>query len=202
MAEQANTRARILGDETIVNQSLLNLVRIDLDRGETERAAEELAEVELRLKRVLPEGHYAFGTVSALRSTLDLDRGDADAALIAADQAVTIVESAGQGGEYLAPFLLRRVEVYLRLRQFELARADADRALLLEQQSSDPGAMSVRLGRTWMTLAHVYDGQGDGKAARAAYGTAFEHLHASLGDDHPLTREAAGKALSLERVVP
>ena len=153
-----------------------------------------LAEVEPRLRKALPPGHYAFTAIPSEQSLIDLARGDLPAALQHANQAVAIYEAAmkaGNAGESGMPMLLlRRSMIELQLARADEATTDAARGLKLLQAAAQPGTFSSSLGRAYLTVGRALQAQGKHEEARAAFASAAEHLQHSLGPDHPDTRSA------------
>jgi len=193
-AERGYTKAQKEGGAVVMNQSLLLRAWIYCDQHDLARAAAMLAEVEPRLRRSLPPGHYAFASLASLQSLLALARGDPRTALQLADQAVAIDEAAikrgGQGAPILPLLLVRRSTVELEAPRPDDAAADAARALSLLQATSQPGTFSSNLGRAYLTLARALQAQGKAAEARTAAQSAAEHLQNALGPDHPETRSA------------
>ncbi len=79
-----------------------------MDQGELPRAAAMLDEVEPKLRKGLPAGHIAFGTLASSRALLEQAHGDLQAALELSNEAVTLSEAAMKtgrlGGDYLPIF--------------------------------------------------------------------------------------------------
>jgi len=190
-AERALAKGRERNDEIVVNQALLNLAGIRRDRGELQRAEELLDQAESRFRRMLPAGHYAFASLASARSLQALQRGDPRAAREAADRAIAIVEAALQGRDYLPRFLLRRAAVAFEERRLEEGLTDIDRALALELRAGEPGKFSSRVGQVYLARARTLAARGSSAEARSAYASALENLRATLGEEHPETREAA-----------
>jgi eukaryotic-like serine/threonine-protein kinase len=192
-AERAYTRAQRAGHELTVNQALLERARIYLAKNELPRASAMLVEVDPRLQRSLPQGHYAFAALAGERAMIALARGDVPASLQLINQAVAIVEAAiqsgGQGGFYLPALLTRRSAIELEAKHPESAVTDANRAVRL-QSAAQPGMFSSKLGYAYLALGHALQSQGKREQARAAFRSAGEHLQSTLGPDHPDTRSA------------
>ena len=193
-AERAYAKAEQTREQVVVNQSLLFRALIYLDRHDLARAESMLAEVEPRLRKALPPGHYAFSAIPSEQSLIDLARGDLPAALQHANQAVAIYEAAmkaGKAGESGMPMLLlRRSMIELQLARADEATTDAARGLKLLQAAAQPGTFSSSLGRAYLTVGRALQAQGKHEEARAAFASAAEHLQHSLGPDHPDTRSA------------
>jgi serine/threonine-protein kinase len=193
-AERAYARARQQDHPIAMNQSLLLLGWIYCDKRDPARAAAALVEVEPRLRRNLPPGHYAFASLASERSLVALLRGDYEAALQLAGQAVALDEAAikagGQGASVLPALLIRRSAIELEVKRAEDARTDAARALSLSQATTQPGTFSSNLGRAYLTLARALQAEGKRDQAQAAARSATEQLQNTLGSDHPEVRAA------------
>jgi serine/threonine-protein kinase len=194
-ADRAYARARQAGDEVVVNQSLLVRASLYRQLADLERAAKMLAEVEPRLTRMLPRGHWAFGSLASQKALLAQARGDFAAAKVAADRAVAIAETS-QREDFLQLVLLRRAELELQMLLWDQARADAARALVTWPAVRQPGIFSSRVGRCNMALGRALRAQGKPDEALVAFASAIEHLQPSLGPDHPEMREARRLAAS------
>ncbi|MBZ5549204.1 MAG: serine/threonine-protein kinase [Acidobacteriia bacterium] len=193
-AERAYARARQAGDEVVTNQSLLTRARIYRDQHDFARGLAMLDEVEPRLRKDLPPGHYAFGSLLSERSLLELERGDLPSALRLATQAVDAMEAATKAGKAGSNFLpavyLRRAKVELQAGRPDVAATDVALALHLLQKDLPSPTLSSKSGRAYLLLARVLMAQGKTDEARAAARTAVEHLQSTLGPDHPDTRSA------------
>jgi serine/threonine protein kinase len=193
-AERGYASAQQQDHQVVMNQSLLLRAWIYCDRRDPARAAAILAEVEPRLRRSLPPGHYAFASLTSEQSLVALARGELQTALQLADQALAIDEAAikagGEGAALLPLLLIRRSTVEFNAKRPEDARRDAARALSLLQATSQPGTFSSNLGRAYLTLARALQAQGKSDEAKAAARSAAEHLQNALGPDHSDTRSA------------
>jgi len=193
-AERAYAKAQQSGEQVVVNQALLERARIYRERHEPARAAAMLAEVEPRLRKALPPGHYAFCAPVSEQSLLDLARGNSQSALQHANQALSMYEDAmkaGTAGEAGLPLLLlRRSMIEVPAGRADAAAADAARGLKLMQASTQPGVFSSGLGHAYLTLGKALQAQGKRDEARAAFTSAAEHLQRALGPEHPDTRTA------------
>ena len=193
-AERSYARAREAGDEVAINQALLARSRIYRAQHDVPRAEAALAEVEPRLRKALPPGHFAFAALISDRSLLELERGDSSAAMRLADQAVSQLEAtikSGKSGINLLPVLCqRRAMVELQAGRPDAAAADMSKVLELLRTNTAPGALSYRTGRAYLILARALKAQGKEQEARAAARTAADHLQSAAGPDHPDTRSA------------
>ena len=198
-AERAYTRAQKAGDEVVINQSLLLRSRIYRDQHDVPRAEAALAEVEPRLRKALPPGHFVFAALIADHAMVELERGDTAKALRLADNAIDALQAtikAGKAGASILPlYYQRRGLIKLQAGLLDAAVADLNKALELFQANTAPGVSSFRTGRTYLLLARALKARGKEDDARAAARTAVEHLHSTAGPDHPDTltaRQLAG----------
>jgi len=193
-AEQADAKARRLGNQVVIYQDLLLRASVYRMRGQLDRAAAMLREVEPRLKRMVPAGHIAFAAIVLEQALLDQARGDAAAALSAVDRAVALAEASPQRASYVSRFLLRRAELACQNGRLDQALADADAALREELQASAPGMPSSMIGQCHLVLGQVRRAQGRPDEAGAAFASAFQILRPALGERHPATRAAREQA--------
>ena len=193
-AERAYAKAQQVGHQSAINQSLLERARIYREQRNLTRAAAMLAEVEPRLQRALPPGHYAFASLASEQALIALGRGNLQSALQLADQAVAIdeatIKAGGEGTYYLPTLLVCRSGIELQAGRRDEAAADATRALSQLQAGAQPGTFSCTLGRAYLTLGRALQSQGKRDEARAAFRSALENLENTLGPEHPDTRAA------------
>lgn len=189
-AERAYAKARRSGGEMVASQALNVRATIYRELGDLTRAEEMLSELEPTWRRLFPAGHLAFVTLASQRGLMAQARKDFPAAIASADRAVALAEANPQGASYLPIFLLRRSNLEIEMRRLEEARADAARALAMEQQAVGRGTFSSRCGRAHLALGRALLAQGKFDEARTAFASALEHLQPSLGADHPETRSA------------
>jgi serine/threonine-protein kinase len=197
-AERAYRGAQRAGDQIVINQTLLRLARIYRGRGELPRATQMLDQVEPRLQKALPPGHYAFATLASERSLIAQADGDLPRALQLSQRAVEILQRAAQNGkagaQFLPMFLTRRASIASDMGDLSAAEQDARRALALLAQGAPPGEVSSFVGEGYLVLAHTLNAAGRGTEARSDAQLAAEHLRKTLGPNHPDTR--AAEALS------
>jgi serine/threonine-protein kinase len=193
-AERAFAMAQDSGQQVVINQSLIEMARIYREKGDLDRALAMLAEVEPKLRRVLPGTHYAFAGIASERSLVSLSRGDVRGALTLANEAVAIDEEAiktgKQGAGQLPVFLLRRSTVELQAKRSEDASVDADRAVKLLNAEAQLGTFSCNLGRAYLALARALDAQNRRDEARSAAFSAAEQLQNTLGPNQSDTLAA------------
>jgi len=192
-AERAYTAAGQRGDQIAISQALFERARGYRERGDVGRAADALAELEPRLKRMLPAGHAAFAALEQERGLIAQARGDLASARAALDRAVSLAEASTQRADYLPRALLRRSDLELQMHQPGEARADAARALQ-SLPNAQAGTYSSWRGRANLVLGRALEAQGQRTEARVAFATALRELEPSLGPEHPETRDARQRA--------
>ncbi len=194
LAEQAYGNARRGGDEELVNQASLVRAGIYIKQRRLGEAKAMLDEVEPRLVRALPRGHYAFASVATLRALLAEARGDLPGALAGADRAASILEAnvaAGQQtGSYLPTVLRRRADIERALGRLPEAERDAQRAIELLEKQAEPGVPNAGAGLAYLCLGQILRAKGRAAEAQRAFASAVEQLEPTLGPDHPATRQA------------
>jgi tetratricopeptide (TPR) repeat protein len=193
-AERAYAKAQQTGHQAAESQALFERARIYCAQHDFNRAAEMVAEVEPRLRKILPPGHYAFASLASHKATIALGRGDVQGAQRFADQAVAIfeatIQAGGEGSDRLPPMLMRRANIELESGRKDQAAADAQRALDMLQTSSEPGSLSTTAGRAYLSLGKALQAQGKLDQARNAFHSAAANLQSALGPDNLETRSA------------
>jgi serine/threonine-protein kinase len=193
-AETAYREAVRAGDEIIVNQTLLRLARIYRAQHDYPRATAMLDEVEPRLHKGLPPGHYAFGLLALERALIAQGQGEMERALELVNEGISVVQksaSQGKAGASLLPSLLKdRASIEMAAGQVPAAERDARQAVELLQAGADPGNFSSSNGRAYLALARVLSAEGKVPEARAAAQQASEQLQKTLGPQHPETQAA------------
>jgi eukaryotic-like serine/threonine-protein kinase len=188
-ADRVDTLARRTGEEIILNQNLSLRASIERQLGHLDEAASVLAELAPRVRSNYPPEHVAAVSLVSEQGLLAQARGDLGTARAAQDRAIALAE-ANRYEDFLPILLLRRSDLALASGAPERARADAARALALEQRAAEPGTFSHRIGRAQLALGRALNAQGKLAEAQAAFALARKHLEPSLGADHPDTQEA------------
>jgi tetratricopeptide (TPR) repeat protein len=193
-AELACAKAQKTDDRAAIISSLMLRAGIYRNLHDLTRASVMLAEVEPRLRRSLPSGHYGFASFASAQAMLALAKNDLPLAQRQADRSVEITEAAmkngGEGSNFLPIFLVRRSTIELEARRSDQAVADARRALDLTQAVTQPGTYSLYVGRAYLALGRALQAQGGKDEAQAAFRSATEHLEHAVGTDNPETRAA------------
>lgn len=189
-AVRAFAKANGEGNHLIAVSSLLVQAASERQLGHLARAEDLLAQVEPRLNR-LPSSNttMGFAQLAGERAQLAAARGDTQEALALTDRAIALAESARRQA-WVARFLVGRSELALRLDRAEQARADAARALGIEQQTAEVDATSCDRGRAHLALGRALRAQNRPIEARIELSAAIAQLTPTLGADHPETRAA------------
>jgi serine/threonine-protein kinase len=193
-AERAYAKAEKTSDELVINQSLLERSRIYLAQHDWQRAEAMLEQVEPRLRKALPPGHYAFAAISGQRGMIAMEKHDLPTALRLTDEAIAMVQTAvkngGEGGFYLPTLYTQRSAIDLALGHADQAKADADLALAALKPDNGPGVVSSKLGQVFLAQARALAAEGKSAQARATASQAFSQLRDSIGSDCPDTAAA------------
>jgi tetratricopeptide (TPR) repeat protein len=201
-AERAYNKAQQVGLPVAINHAMLSMARIYTAQGRPARAAIMYAQVEPRLRKNLPPGHFAFATLSAARALNALAAGDTFSALKLADEAVSIdeaaIQSGAEGGYFLPSLLITRAQVELASARVDQAAEDAARALDLSRSAASPGSFSSIQGAAFLVLGRARQAQGRREEARAALRSALAHLQDAVGPEQPETRTAQHLLAALE----
>ena len=89
-SERAYSKVTTVGDELVISQSLLERSRIYMAQHNVAQGESMLAQVEPRLRKTLPPGHYAFAAVSSERALIAMERRDFPTALQHIDESIAI----------------------------------------------------------------------------------------------------------------
>jgi len=197
-ADLAITVAQRSGVES--NRVLLERAKIYMAQKDSKRAAAMLADVETRLRKALPAGHFALGVLESEKALNAMLRNDMPTALELSNRGVTIVEAAiragGEGSYYLPRLLTRRSNIALATGHPTDAAADATRAVTLLKADLEPGQYSSHLGYALLALGRALRAQDKRSEARVAFLTAAENLEVTVGRDHPDYRAAQESGLA------
>jgi serine/threonine-protein kinase len=193
-AERATAKARLTGEQILLAQADLQRARVYRDRKDFLHANLLLADLEPRMRHLLPPGHYAFASLASDKGQLALAEGNPSRALQFANQAIAIDEaSIARGGPcaaYLPVLLVRRSAIELALDTRDAAAADAGEALELLRSSTSAGTSSSDLGGAYLARGRALQASDRPEEARAAFRSATEQLETTLGADHPDTKIA------------
>jgi len=197
-AERAYSKATAIGDELVISQSLLERSRIYVARHNVAQGESMLAQVEPRLRKTLPPGHYAFASVSSERALIAMEHQDFPTALQRIDESIATIQAcvkAGKAGGYLLPLLYTyRSSINLALGRATDADADANKALASLHSDENASEVSSELGSAYLAQARALAAQSNTGEARAAASRALVQLQGSLGPDHPDTQSARSLA--------
>lgn len=190
-AAQAREGAARSGDVTTTIQSLFQLVALARLRGDPETAERRLTELDAAMRRSLSERDLRFAQLAMERALLASARGEADRARLEGDRAIALAEAGvSKQPRYLRVLLLRRAELHLAAGRSEAVLADAERALALELEATEPGELSSHVGAAQLARGRALAALGRDAEARLAFRSAAEQLESTLGAEHPDCLEA------------
>jgi tetratricopeptide (TPR) repeat protein len=196
-SERAYATAPHTGDQDAIYHALNTRVLVYIDQRDFKRAESMLTELEPIVLRILPPGHYWFGSLASVQALLASGKGDFKKAQLLADRSVDIAEAASKAGRAGSDFLpiahLRRATVELESGHPDQAAGDAQRALELLQSASSSGESSCVIGRAYLALGRAMQAQFESAEASAAFRSAAEHLQNTLGADYPDSRIGTDK---------
>jgi serine/threonine-protein kinase len=193
-AETAYREGLRAGDDVVVNQTLLRLARIYRAQHEYVRASNMLDEVEPRLHKALPPGHYAFGSLALERALIAQEEGDTSHALALTNDGIDLLRKSANegktGAQHLPSLLSARASIETAAGQLPAAERDAREAVALLEAKARAEDFSSSTGRAYLTLARVLSEQGRAVEAHGVAQQAAEQLQKALGPQHPDTRAA------------
>jgi eukaryotic-like serine/threonine-protein kinase len=189
----ASKKVHQLNDNVLADDTDLLQVEMLTDAHALDRATQQLAELEQRLRQRYAPEHYVFAEVSSARSRIALERGDLPSAAHFAKEAVERDEASmrkiGQCAAYLPTLLVRKSGIALKNGQREEAASDARRAITL-LGDGDPSILSSNIGRAYLALALALEAEGKPEEAQLAARKAYANLQTTLGADQPDTQSA------------
>lgn len=200
IADRAAVLATEAGYTVVYNQGLLLRAGIYRQLGDFARAGALLDEFGVRAARDIPPGHMAHDLLIVDRGRLAAARGDTVAAATLLDRAVAALDVPDDDRRLgLQRALLSRARLRLDTGEAAAALPDAERLMQLVRASSDETAMNYNLGRAWLVLGRALAASGRPGDARPALEAALGHLEATVGGDHPETRDAKVALAALPR---
>jgi serine/threonine-protein kinase len=198
-ARRAFEKAKVVDNRLAIYQSEYTGALIAIDRGDAARAMVMLADVETRVKGVLPEDSVWHGAVASLKAMAAARSGNLTQALRLADDSVALTEHAvkagKQGNDFLPIALLRRSLIRFEARHYDDAIADAERAEEMFRSGIAEGDFSSYFGQAQLARGRALEAKGQIDDAQTAFHIAAQHLRNTLGPDHPDTRLALGQGL-------
>jgi serine/threonine-protein kinase len=169
---------------------MLGIAGVEHARGNLAAADEYVAKTAAAINPQLPPGFPARMTLHLIRAKVAIQRKQFQAAH---DELNPVFANASQRTLLLAASLVRG-ELSLAENRLPAALEDARTAVSLAKQLQGGVQHSNRVGQASLFLAHVLVRMGDNAQARQAAETAFEHLAATVDDDHPALAEARSLA--------
>ena len=199
-AELAYSRARAVGDERVISQSLLMRAQAYLSLGDYARAEQAVNEAEPRYLRTGQDPNGA-ASIAYERAMLAQAHGETAIAIAAMNKAVAITEKHGTDHMAQGVFVLRRADFELSIGRFDAAAADARKARALFLEVSGTGAPSSYVGRCYLVEGQALASAGNTELARGVLSSALEQLRPTIGADNPTTK-LTERQLAFASVVP
>ncbi len=185
--EPAYANAVANGNRNSAAMVQMALARTYRELGDLDRSEQSLRDLEAQLRKMLPEGHEAFGALYLNQALLAQKRQDYASGLSEMDRAIAIF-SAKPGLAYrAAQARTTRAEILLALGRTDEARVEANRSLTALQEIVEPNVKSLHIGRAWLITAQIDAKAGDATASQAAARQAYAELLDTVGAQHPLT---------------
>jgi eukaryotic-like serine/threonine-protein kinase len=201
-AERAYAIAKRVGNEIVVNQTLILRAAIYRQQGNVLRAKAAVTEAATRIERMYPPGHIARFGLLGEQARIAHTGGDLPAAMLLVNRALQISQQSEEGRDALPRAKLWRAQIELDMHRFEEARVDAESARDLFRESAEPGFPSVFLGSVELTLGRALQSQGKAAEARETFVAAIEQFRPAIGDDASDTRAAERLLSTLPQVGP
>jgi len=179
------------GDANFVVSAYVGLAEVELVRGKLEAAQSRIAEAEavVAAKRLLP-GTAPVRRLLTMKIALLIERGRLDEARRLVDEVLAEFERAQLKVGALSISLRQRSLIHARQGRDAEAFADAERSLVVARETQGAKPHSLYAGAAWVALARLHEKAGRRAESRAAARDAREQLLGSVGESHPLSKEA------------
>lgn len=165
---------------------MLGIAGVEQERGNLAAADDYLNRTAAAINPQLPPGFPARTTLRLIRAKLATQRQQFESAH---EELAAVFASAKQPPLVLSASLAR-AELSLAENQLPAALQDARTAVATAKQLQGGVAHSSRVGQASLLLARVQMRQGEIAQARETAQTAYEHLVATVDDNHPALVEA------------
>jgi serine/threonine-protein kinase len=174
------------GFDVVVYQALLQLAGIYREQGDGARSAAALEELEPLLRRALPPGHLAFGSLMLQQALTAQATGRLPDALELVDRAYAIADASSRGGgpaDFVPRVLVGRSELRHAAGRFAEAAADARLALEQFARVAPRGMATTHLGDAHLALGRALAAQGKADEAGIELQEALRHYEGALGSE-------------------
>jgi serine/threonine-protein kinase len=187
--EEAERVARTNSRAESLAFALLGQAGVHLELGHTDRAAALIEQLRLAFGGTIPKGPPTI-TATAFNGRIAFQRGQLAEARRSLGEALAALQGYGKANASAVMVRLYLADVALASRAPDQAAMLAQRAIEDAQSLQGGIRYSNRTGIGYLRLAEARFAQGETTAARQALSSALEHLQATLGPDHPVTRRA------------
>jgi serine/threonine protein kinase/tetratricopeptide (TPR) repeat protein len=189
-ASLEQTRAQ--GNDFWGAQARYNLGRALIAQRDFDHARQRLDEVDALWSANAATNVDRLADLSRTRAELELARDHPKEAVALIDKSLTMFGYPAESStpDYPAALTLAS-RIYMRSAKPDQAQTFAAAAVRITESVARNPAQSADVGEALLALAAAQDAQGDRAGARSSAQRAFEALSHSLGDDHPLSKEAA-----------
>jgi eukaryotic-like serine/threonine-protein kinase len=165
---------------------MLGIAGVEQERGNLAAADDYLNRTAAAINPQLPPGFPARTTLRLIRAKLATQRQQ----FASAHEELTAVFANAKQPPLVLSASLARGELSLAENQLPAALRDARTAVATAKQLQGGVAHSSRVGQASLLLARVQRRQGETAQARRTAQTAYEHLVATVDDNHPALVEA------------
>jgi hypothetical protein len=165
---------------------MLGIAGVEQERGNLAAAADYLNKTAAAINPQLPDGFPARTTLHLIRAKVAVQRQQ----FKAAHDELTPVFATARQPTLLLIASLTRGELSLAENRLPAALEDARTAVATAKQLQGGVQHSSRVGQAALFLARVQLRQGATTQARQTAETAYEHLAATVDDNHPALVEA------------
>jgi tetratricopeptide (TPR) repeat protein len=185
-------QTRVQGNDFWDAQARYNLGRALIAQRDFEHARQRLDEVDALWSANAATNVDRLADLSRTRAELELARDHPKEAVTLIDKSLTMFGYPAESStpDYPAALTLAS-RIYMRSAKPDQAQTFAAAAVRITESVARNPAQSADVGEALLALAAAQDAQGDRAGARSSAQRAFEALSHSLGDDHPLSKEAA-----------
>ena len=195
LMEETIRTAGARGERRVEYDAMMSLAGIQIERGDLASASAQLERVKPHLKDPLFNtfrlAQWAYWT-----GRLAEARGDAASARAEYLSALEVFDREEEKIALNVQALIGLARVQRAGGDGAAAAISVDRALALAESFIEKDAPSYLVGLSLVERGRLQRSLGSEDAARATFKTALEHLSATLGPDHPATKNARREASS------
>jgi serine/threonine-protein kinase len=202
LMQEAVVKARAQGSPRRLVAQLVTSAQVYQQARDLERAAQALREAEGVLKADPSAAPYQYALLDRALARLALARGDSGAAVTLARRGAAREGDPDVSSADILQLQLALAEACNAHRDFDAARAAAERALQIATPMLGELKHSLPVGQSRLELGVALAGQGNPEAGRDELRLALEHLRDSVGPDAPSTRRAVSELERLASALP